>query len=65
MIDALTEKCVRALIDEDRPITAKEIANEIGMSVSSVKHNMGYVRQLIDENGGQLKLCRVEDLSYT
>ena len=55
MIDALTEKCVRALIDEDRPITAKEIANEIGMSVSSVKHNMGYVRQLIDENGGQLE----------
>lgn len=55
MIDALTEKCIRVLIETEKPITSTKIAKEIGMSVSSVKHNMGYVRKVVDDCGGELK----------
>ncbi|MDQ0360827.1 BglG family transcription antiterminator [Breznakia pachnodae] len=54
MIDALTEKTIRVLLGSDTPVTSKHIANEIGMSVSSIKHNMDYIRKVIQSSGAVL-----------
>ncbi|OCN05636.1 hypothetical protein A4S06_07960 [Erysipelotrichaceae bacterium MTC7] len=54
MIDTLTEKTIQILLKIDTPITSKMIASEIGVSVSSVKHNMDYVRKFIHESGAIL-----------
>lgn len=47
MIEAITEKTIRLLLESDKPITSKNIANQIGMSESSVKHNMKSVKKII------------------
>ncbi|MDF9824349.1 activator of the mannose operon (transcriptional antiterminator) [Breznakia sp. PF5-3] len=54
MIDVLTEKTIRVLLKSDQPITSKMIATEIGMSISSIKHNMDYVRKTIQTSGAVL-----------
>ncbi|MGX8833570.1 BglG family transcription antiterminator [Amedibacillus sp. YH-ame6] len=47
MIEAISEKTIKLLLKCKEPITSKEIAKEIGMSESSVKHNMKEVRAII------------------
>ena len=51
MIDALVEKSIRVLLQSNEPVTSKIISNEIGMSVSSIKHNMDYIKQVVKESG--------------
>ena len=46
MLDITTEKIIHILLEKDEPITSKQIAKEINMSLSTVKHNMRYVREL-------------------
>lgn len=55
MIEAISEKTIKVLLDSETPITSKMIALEIGMSESSVKHNMKEVRQIIDSSFATLK----------
>ena len=55
MIDVLTEKSLRVLLESDKPITSSKIAREIGMSESSIKHNIEYLKQVVRNCGGQLK----------
>lgn len=50
MIDAITEKTIRLFLESDKPITSKNIANQIGMSESSVKHNMKSIKRIISSS---------------
>ena len=45
MIDRMTEKTVRLLLEQKEPITTSVIANEIGVSRSSIKHNLGLCKE--------------------
>lgn len=55
MIEAISEKTIKVLLESDTLITSKMIALEIGMSESSVKHNMKEVRQIINASFATLK----------
>ena len=56
MLDITTEKIIHILLEKDEPITSKQIAKEINMSLSTVKHNMRYVREYIESCGAELQL---------
>lgn len=49
MINIVCEKIIRCLLDATKPMTTAEIANEINMSVSSVKHSMKEVKKIITD----------------
>lgn len=55
MIEAISEKTIKLLLESDKPITSKNIAIEIGMSESSVKHNMKEVRSIIAASNAKLQ----------
>lgn len=55
MIEIISERTIRLLLDNKLPMTSKHIAKEIGMSESSVKHNMKEVRGIIETTGAILK----------
>ncbi|MDD5791767.1 MAG: PTS sugar transporter subunit IIA [Erysipelotrichaceae bacterium] len=54
MIDAIIEKSIRVLLNADGPITTSVISRDIGMSVSSVKHNMDYIKTIVKKGGCEL-----------
>lgn len=47
MIEAISEKTIRLLLESESLLTSKKIAQEINMSESSVKHNMKEVRRIV------------------
>ena len=49
MIDRMTEKTIRLLLEQKEPITTSVIANEIGVSRSSIKHNLDYVKKTLQK----------------
>ena len=51
MIDRMTEKTIRLLLEQKEPITTSVIANEIGVSRSSIKHNLDYVKKTLQKAG--------------
>ena len=55
MIEAISEKTIKLLLRHKEPMTSKQIANEIGMSESSIKHNMKEVRAIISSIHASLK----------
>lgn len=54
MIDPIVEKSINVLLEKDIPITSQAIASEIGMSVSSVKHNLDYIKNVVNKSGAVL-----------
>lgn len=54
MIEAISEKTIKFLLNSEEPVTSKMIALEIGMSESSIKHNMKEVRQIIAKTNAVL-----------
>ena len=58
MLDITTEKIIHILLEKDEPITSKQIAKEINMSLSTVKHNMRYVREYIESCGAELDVYK-------
>lgn len=55
MIEAISEKTIKLLLHQTHPLTSKEIALAIGMSESSVKHNMKDVKQILSQAHAVLK----------
>lgn len=55
MIEIISERTIRILLASKLPLTSKKIAKEIGMSESSVKHNMKEVRSIIQSTGAIFK----------
>ena len=51
MIDRMTEKTIRLLLEQKEPITTSVIANEIGVSRSSIKHNLDYEKKTLQKAG--------------
>lgn len=51
MIDRMTEKTIRLLLEQKEPITTSVIANEISVSRSSIKHNLDYVKKTLQKAG--------------
>jgi biotin operon repressor len=51
VIDRMTEKTIRLLLEQKEPITTSVIANEIGVSRSSIKHNLDYVKKTLQKAG--------------
>lgn len=47
MIEAISEKTIKLLLKCSEPITSRSIASEIGMSESSIRHNMKEVKAII------------------
>lgn len=54
MIDPIVEKSINVLLEKGVPITSQAIASEIGMSVSSVKHNLDYIKNVVSKSGAVL-----------
>ena len=55
MIDITTEKIICVLLKYQEPVTSVQIAKEIGMSSSTVKHNIRFVREFIESTGASLR----------
>lgn len=55
MIDITTEKIICVLLNYQEPITSSQIAKEIGMSSSTVKHNIRFVREFVESTGASLR----------
>lgn len=55
MLDVISEKTIELLLRQNTPITASQIAYQIGFSESSVKHNIKDVRQYVSSVGGELQ----------
>lgn len=56
MIDSLIERIVRVLLASKGPVTSRQIAADIGMSESTVRHAMSRVRSFIDSCKGDAEL---------
>lgn len=54
VIDRLTEKTILYLLEHVQPVTTTQIANEIGVSRSSIKHNLDYVKKTLLKSKAQL-----------
>lgn len=55
MIEAISERTIKLLLDSKSLLTSKSIAQEINMSESSVKHNMKEVRRIVSSAHAILK----------
>ena len=64
MIDRMTEKTIRLLLEQKEPITTSVIANEIGVSRSSIKHNLDYVKKTLQKAGVLLNSIPVRVSGY-
>lgn len=54
MIDRMTQKTILFLLNHNDPITTDVIANDIGVSQSSIKHNLDYVKQTVQKTGAKV-----------
>lgn len=54
MIEAISEKTIKILLNSSEPLTSKVIALEINVSESSVKHNIKNVRDILSSVGATL-----------
>ena len=55
MLETNITKILQVLLDNEQPISAKNIAGIIGVSESTVKHSVPEVRRIVEQYGGQLK----------
>lgn len=55
MIEAISEKTIKLLLNSNEPLTSKAIALEINVSESSVKHNIKNVRDIVSSVQAELK----------
>lgn len=55
MFETNITKILQVLLDNEQPISAKNIAGIIGVSESTVKHSVLEVRRIVEQYGGQLK----------
>ena len=58
MFETNITKILQVLLDNEQPISAKNIAGIIGVSESTVKHSVLEVRRIVEQYGGQFKLVQ-------
>lgn len=53
-MEVITEKTIQLLLRSESILSAKEIASQINMSESSIKHNMKTLKQIVSKTGAKI-----------